>query len=339
MARGGGGTRSLFSMAEQYPISTFEQFPEPPAYAAFAPRPKFQDRRWLHLLLFVLTFLSTTAIGVDRHLAFLSPYGSPPPVLHWPSVLLHGLWYSGTILLILGAHEMGHYLACRYYQVDASLPFFLPMPLVLTGTLGAFIKIREPIPTKRMLFDIGAGGPFAGFLVALPALFIGVGMSHVMKVPTSPLPPGIISYELGEPLLFRAASWLVWGHIPDGYSLNLHPMAFAAWFGLLATALNLFPIGQLDGGHISYAVLGRRSSVITLSSIGVALCLTFFSRSWLVWTFMIVAMTVTMGPHHPRTLDEHVPLDRTRIWLALAAAVIFILCFTYSPIESSELLK
>jgi membrane-associated protease RseP (regulator of RpoE activity) len=321
-------------MSEQYPISSFEQFPEPPAYAAWAPRKKFQDRRWLHLLLFVLTFLSTTTIGVGHYVAFLSDYVSPAPAVHWPGVLVHGLWYSATILLILGAHEMGHYLACRYYQVDASLPFFLPMPLVLTGTLGAFIKIREPIPTKRMLFDIGAGGPFAGFLVALPALFIGVGMSHVAKVP-----PDFNGLELGEPLLFKAASWLVWGHIPDGYSLNLHPMAFAAWFGLLATALNLFPIGQLDGGHISYAVLGRRSSVITLGSIGVALCLTFFSRSWLVWTFMIVAMTVTMGPHHPRTVDEHVPLDRTRIWLALAAAVIFILCFTYSPIEPTELLR
>jgi membrane-associated protease RseP (regulator of RpoE activity) len=321
-------------MSEQYPISSFEQFPESPAYAAWAPRKKFQDRRWLHLLLFVLTFLSTTAIGVGHYVAFLSDYVSPAPIVHWPGVLVHGLWYSATILLILGAHEMGHYLACRYYQVDASLPFFLPMPLVLTGTLGAFIKIREPIPTKRMLFDIGAGGPFAGFLVALPALFIGVGMSHVARVP-----PDFNGLELGEPLLFKAASWLVWGHIPDGYSLNLHPMAFAAWFGLLATALNLFPIGQLDGGHISYAVLGRRSSVITLGSIGVALCLTFFSRSWLVWTFMIVAMTVTMGPHHPRTVDEHVPLDRTRIWLALAAAVIFILCFTYSPIEPTELLR
>jgi membrane-associated protease RseP (regulator of RpoE activity) len=321
-------------MSEQYPISSFEQFPEPRAYAAWAPRKKFQDRRWLHLLLLVLTFLSTTVIGVGHYAAFLSDYVSPPPVLHWPGVLVHGLWYSATILLILGAHEMGHYLACRYYQVDASLPFFLPMPLVLTGTLGAFIRIREPIPSKRMLFDIGAGGPFAGFLVALPALFIGVGMSHVAKVPAD-----FNGLELGEPLLFKAASWLVWGHIPDGYSLNLHPMAFAAWFGLLATALNLFPIGQLDGGHISYAVLGRRSSVITLGSIGIALCLTFFSRSWLVWTFMIVAMTVTMGPHHPRTVDEHVPLDRTRIWLALAAAVIFILCFTYSPIEPTELLR
>ena len=144
---------------------------------------------------------------------------------------------------------------------------------------------------------------------------------------------------MGEPLLFKAASWAIWGPIPDGYSLNLHPMAFAAWFGLLATALNLFPIGQLDGGHISYAVLGRRSSAITLGSIGIAVGLTFFSRSWLVWTFMLVVMTVAMGPHHPRTIDEEVPLDRARAWLAVAAAVILILCFTYSPLEPTQLLK
>ena len=323
-------------MSEQdpNPISTLEAFREPPAYVAWTPRRKFQDRRWLHLLLFALTFLSTTFIGVDHYVSFLSDFVRPATTLDWPSLFVHGLWYSGTILLILGAHEMGHYLACRYYQVDASLPFFLPMPLVLTGTLGAFIRIREPIPTKRMLFDIGAGGPFAGFLFAVPALFIGVAMSHVVKVPAD-----FSGFELGEPLLFKAASWMIWGPIPDGYSLNLHPMAFAAWFGLLATALNLFPIGQLDGGHISYAVLGRRSSAITLGSLCIAVCLTFFSRSWLVWTLMIVVMTGTMGPHHPRTLDEHVPLDRRRVWLAVAAAVVFILCFTYSPIEPTQLLK
>ena len=159
-------------------------------------------------------------------------------------------------------------------------------------------------------------------------------MSHVAKVP-----PNFPGMELGEPLLFKAASWLMWGSIPDGYSLNLHPMAFAAWFGLLATALNLFPIGQLDGWHISYTVFGRRSSSITIGSIFLAVCLTFLSRSWLVWTFLLVAMTLKMGPHHPPTVDEAIPLDRTRKWLALAALVMFALCFTYNPIEPTELLK
>lgn len=282
----------------------------------------------------MLTVVSTTLAGADHYLGFMSDYGRPAPAVNWVLLLVHGLWYSGTILLILGAHELGHYLACRYYQVDASLPFFIPMPLVLTGTLGAFIRIREPIPTKRMLFDIGAAGPFAGFAVAVPALFLGVAMSHVAQIP-----PDFVGLELGEPLLLKAASWLTWGSIPEGYSLNMHPMAFAAWFGLLATALNLFPIGQLDGGHISYAVLGRRSSAVTMGAIGIAVGLSFFSKSWVVWTFMLVAMTLTMGPHHPRTVDEHVPLDRTRHWLAAAAVLIFILCFTYAPIEPAEMLK
>jgi membrane-associated protease RseP (regulator of RpoE activity) len=237
------------------------------------------------------------------------------------------------VLLILGSHELGHYLACRYYQVDASLPFFIPMPGVLTGTLGAFIRIREPIPTKRMLFDIGIAGPLAGFVFALPALFIGIALSPVVRVPEN-----LVGFHLGEPLLFRIAAWLTWGSIADGYSLNLHPMALAAWFGLLATALNLFPIGQLDGGHISYAVLGRRSTTVTLASICVAIALTFFSMSWLVWTFLLVAMTLVMGPRHPRTIDEDIPLDRTRIWLAVLALVVFVLCFTPSPIEPTELL-
>ena len=294
---------------------------------------KFQDRRWLHLTLFVLTLVSTTAVGADHYLAYASDFGRiDVPISN--ALLAQGLWYSATVLLILGAHELGHYLACRYYQVDASLPFFIPMPGVLTGTLGAFIRIREPIPTKRMLFDIGIAGPLAGFVFALPALFIGVALSPVARVPED-----LIGVHLGEPLLFRIAAWLTWGSIADGYSLNLHPMALAAWFGLLATALNLFPIGQLDGGHISYAVLGRRSTTVTLASICVAIALTFFSLSWVVWTFLLVAMTLVMGPRHPRTIDEDIPLDRTRIWLAVLALIVLVLCFTPSPIEPTQLLR
>jgi membrane-associated protease RseP (regulator of RpoE activity) len=310
-----------------------DTFPELPLYPGPTPRKKFQDRKWLHATLLALTLITTTYAGAGHYVAFLSDYGPPVIPADRLALFVHGLWYSGTILLILGAHELGHYLACRYYQVDATLPFFIPVPLPLTGTLGAFIRIREPIPTKRMLFDIGSAGPFAGFLFAVPTLFIGVALSHVAKVP--PNFPGV---ELGEPLLFKIASWSMWRSIPDGYSINLHPMAFAAWFGLLATALNLFPIGQLDGGHISYAVFGRRSSAVTIGAICVAVGLTFFSRSWIVWTFLMVAMTLAMGPHHPRTIDEHVPLDRGRQWLALAALAVFVLCFTYSPISATELL-
>ena len=304
---------------------------EPPLSDIYTSPRKFQDRRWLHLTLFVLTLASTTLLGTDRYLSYISDFGRRPVDVSF-AMILQGLWYSVTILLILGAHELGHYLACRYYQVDASLPFFIPMPLVLTGTLGAFIRIREPIPTKRMLFDIGIAGPLAGFVFVVPALFIGIALSPVVPIPDN------LELRIGKPLVFQMASLLTWGSLPEGYFLNLHPMAWAAWFGLLATALNLFPIGQLDGGHISYAVLGRRSTAVTLAAICGTIALTFLSTSWIVWTFLLVAMTLTMGPRHPRTLDEDIPLDRTRIWMAVLALVVLVLCFTPNPIEPAELL-
>jgi membrane-associated protease RseP (regulator of RpoE activity) len=297
------------------------------------PFPKFRDRRWLHLLLFLLTFATTTLVGAQLYAAFQADFQAPTLALNG-TFFLRGLWYSVTILAILGCHELGHYLACRYYDVDASLPYFIPMPLILTGTMGAFIKIREPIPTKRMLFDIGIAGPIAGFIVAVPALFIGLAMSRVAK-----LPADFSGFSLGEPLLFKATSWLLWGTPAEGYSVNMHPMAFAAWFGFIATALNLFPVGQLDGGHISYAVLGRRSSTVTLVMIGAAIVLTYFSRSWLVWTALMILMLMMFGPHHPRTFDEHLPLDPVRKRLALFAAVMFVLCFTPAPIEPLNLIR
>jgi membrane-associated protease RseP (regulator of RpoE activity) len=282
-------------------------------------------------VLFLATIASTTAVGALQYADFLADF-RPVPLQMSFGLLVHGLWYSATILAILGCHEMGHYLACRYYRVDASLPYFLPAP-VMTGTLGAFIRIREQIPSKRTLFDIGVAGPLAGFVVAVPALFIGIALSHQVT-----LPHDFSGLSLGEPLLYKIAERVIWGHVPDGLAINLHPMAFAAWFGLLATALNLFPIGQLDGGHISYAVLGRRSTWVTFGAVGCALVLTYFSLSWLVWTGLIIVMLYAFGPHHPRTLDEHVPLDRVRLAIAFLALVIFVLCFTPTPIEPMDLL-
>jgi membrane-associated protease RseP (regulator of RpoE activity) len=298
----------------------------------YPPPPRRRDRVWLHVLLLALTVVTTTMVGASHFFGFNQGFNSDAVVLpdfRDPAFYLAGLWYSATILAILGCHEMGHYVACRYYGVDASLPYFLPAPLPLTGTLGAFIKIRARIPSRVALFDIGLSGPIAGFVVAVPALFIGLGLSAIERVPED-----FSGVELGEPLLFRAAAWLVWGDVADGMSINMHPMAFAAWFGLLATALNLFPIGQLDGGHVAYSVLGRRSSFITLAMILVAVALTaLVSMSWLVWTILMVVMLFAIGPHHPPTLDDEAPLGTARLVLAVVGLVMLIVCFTPAPIE------
>ena len=298
------------------------------------PAARHPERNWKYVVLFLATIVTTTVVGGMHYVGYALDFGPGP--LHLTSFQLYanGLWYSLSILGILGSHEMGHYCACRYYGVDASLPYFLPAPLPLTGTLGAFIRIRSPIPTKVQLFDIGIAGPIAGFLVAVPVLCVGMSLSHVVRVPLN-----FQGMELGEPLLFRAVAWLVWGTPPDGYSINMHPMAFAAWFGLLATALNLFPIGQLDGGHISYAVLGRWSTAVTFAMVLCLVGLTFVSSSWMVWTFLTIAMLFAFGPRHPRTLDEDVPLDRGRRWLAVFAVIMFILCFTPAPLEPLDIVR
>ena len=277
------------------------------------------------------------------------PPGDPPPPLPprepWirfvvlllltlvSTYVVSGWAYSLSLLAILGAHEFGHYFACRYYGVNASLPYFLPMPLVLTGTLGAFIRIRQPIIYKHHLFDIGIAGPIAGFLVTIPVLFIGVYLSTV--APLSEL--GGANLELGEPLLFQIASWLTFGPLGDNEILLAHPMAFAGWFGLLATALNLFPFGQLDGGHISYAVLGSRSTLVSKATVGVLIVLSFFNPSWIAWTVVMAVMLLVLGARHPRVLDEEVPLDSGRLWLAGFALLMFILCFTLEPIQPLDL--
>jgi membrane-associated protease RseP (regulator of RpoE activity) len=271
-----------------------------PGDLPWQPRRKFQNRVWLHTLLLLATFGST-----------------------W---LVAGPAYAVTVISILGAHELGHYFACRYYDVDASLPYFLPFPLSLFGTLGAVIRIREPIPTKRMLFDIGIAGPIAGFLVTVPALFFGIAISEII-----PIEAGGIWF--GEPLLIKAAAYLIWGPLPADHTLAMSSVAYAAWFGMLATALNLFPVGQLDGGHIAYAVLGRRSTYVTVAMVGVAAALCFVSANWVVWTILMVIMLFVVGPRHPRTFDEHVPLDSRRRALAAFAVFMFAVCFTPVPIE------
>ncbi len=292
-----------------------------------------KPKRWIHLSLFLLTLVTTTLAGSAHYLGFHSNFGLNQVTFSWTTLLIGGGWYSFTLLSILGAHEFGHYFACRYYRINASLPYFIPAPLPLTGTVGALIRIREPIPVKPILFDIGVAGPIAGFIVACPALLIGIAFSRVTE-----LPADFSGLSLGEPLLFQFATWLFWGSIADGHSLNLHPMAFAAWFGLLATALNLFPAGQLDGGHISYAAFGKKSVLVTYGTVVLTILLAFWSRSWLLWGVLMIAMLLS-GPKHPRTQDEDVPLDDTRRIVAYVALVIFLVCFTPAPIEVFQLIN
>jgi hypothetical protein len=181
-----------------------------------------------------------------------------------------------------------------------------------------------PITSKPALFDIGIAGPFAGFAIAVPALFLGLALSRVVD-----LPPVFSGAELGEPLLFKAAAWLVLGPVPDHQSINLHPMAFAAWFGMLATALNLIPIGQFDGGHISYAVFGRNSIWVTRAAVVSLVSLVLYSYSLAFWTLLAIVLLFLFGWRHPPTWDEDVPLDRRRLLLAVVASAYFTLLGAY----------
>jgi membrane-associated protease RseP (regulator of RpoE activity) len=284
-----------------------------------------------HVVLFALTVLSTTLAGVYFYVGYASDLGNTAVNESWASLILHGMSYSLGVIAILGAHEFGHYFACRYYGVDASLPYFIPfwfpVDLPLPGTLGAVIRIRQPITSKRQFFDIGIAGPIAGFLVLVPVLVIGVSLSHVVT-----LPPDFNGSAYGAPLLFELVSQLFHGTPAPGQAINYHPAAWAAWFGLLATALNLCPVSQLDGGHVSYAVFGRFSSTITLVVTAGMIALTIYSGAYFLWTVLVVVMLYVMGRHHPRTADESEPLDPARLWLAALAAAILVLSFTPFPL-------
>jgi membrane-associated protease RseP (regulator of RpoE activity) len=188
------------------------------------------------------------------------------------------------------------------------------------------IRIREPFPTRKVLFDVGVAGPIAGFVIVLPTIFIGMALSTMTTLPDADL------MYIGKPLLFRLARWAVFGPVPDGSIVNLHPMVYASWFGMLATALNLLPFGQLDGGHITYATLKQRSTPVSLATVSAAVVMTIFTRSWLLMTIMMLVMVRMFGLSHPRVLDESEPLGPGRHWLAVLALVILILCFMPIPI-------
>jgi membrane-associated protease RseP (regulator of RpoE activity) len=282
-------------------------------------RPPSAWHRWgRNLLLFLLTAVSVFLTGG------VQSAGLPDGRTLWVLDVFAGLRLVGGLLAILLAHEMGHYLMCRRYGVDATLPFFLPAPfLSMVGTLGAFIRIKGPIPNRRALFDIGVAGPLAGFVVCLPILFLG--MHEARLIPTDPKADGIF---LGEPLLFQGVERLFYGPVPETMTLNLGPLGFAAWFGLFLTALNLIPIGQLDGGHVTYALLRERAGVISRVGSWVCVALVYFGPNWIVWAVLVRIL----GRRHPRTLDDDAPPGRARAWIGLLSLVVFAVCFVPNPI-------
>jgi len=277
----------------------------------------------IHLVLFLATLLTTWLVGVGHYQAFLGGLTGQAPDVSWTT----GGWYAGAVLGILGAHEFGHYFMCRRYGVDATLPYFIPAP-TLAGTFGAVIRIRQGFPSRAALFDIGIAGPIAGFVALVPALLVGLSWSNVVRVPDH-----FEGMLLGTPLLFDGAARLFFPDVPAGYSLNIHPLVFAAWFGMLATALNLLPFGQLDGGHLMYALVGRRSVWVSYATVVAAVGLTLYSMSWAVLTLMMLVMMFLFGTRHPMVWNESEGLDRKRVALFVCAVVMLALCFTSAPVQ------
>lgn len=287
------------------------------------PIPVRRPRPALHLVLLAATLYTTTlggAVWEAGRLGLDAADVGDGPLLD-PAFLRLGLSYSLCLLAILGVHELGHYLACRFYQVDASLPYFLPGFPVPIGTFGAFIRIREPIPDRRALFDIGVAGPIAGFLVALPILAYGVATAQPV-----PMPESIGSVD--DPLLLTwLAGWLA-PAVPEGHVVLLSGPLMAGWVGCLATALNLLPVGQLDGGHVCYALsprFHRPASIATLAGF-VALGL-FAYPGWL----FLATLLIMFGPKHPPVLDESARLSPGRRLTALLALAILLVCFIPRP--------
>lgn len=293
--------------------------------------PARTPRWWLHILLLFATFVTTSVMGA----AFVRGFRMNQPVdvvaglygygelLHHPgSILLTGLPFSLTLLSILLAHELGHYITCAYYRVDATPPFFIPFPAPI-GTFGAFIRIRAPMYSRKTLFDVAVAGPLAGFFLLLPALAIGIAYSKVV--------PGIANegeLVFGIPLIQRLLEQIIFPGVPSS-DIYLHPVARAAWVGVLATALNLLPIGQLDGGHILYSFVGERAGL--LSKILVLLLIPLgliYAYSWLIWA----AFLFFFGMRHP-TIYDTTPVGPLRTKLGWLSLIIFILCFTVEPIR------
>lgn len=268
-----------------------------------------------HLFLLGLTVITTTLMGT---LLFFESNSN---------ALGSGLLFSFTLIIILSAHEMGHYLTCCWYGVQATLPYFIPVPLGI-GTFGAFIKIKSPIPNRRALFDIGIAGPLAGFVFAVPAAIIA--HYYAATEPPIELSEGHLIFH--SPLLFQLLEYLF--QLPD--SIKLNPIWFASWVGLLVTSLNLLPVGQLDGGHVIYAVFGRRghrllAQIIYACVLALALH-ALLKDGWIGWIVYALLLTFILRIGHPPVLDESEALNKTRIGIAICGLIVLLLCFMPVPI-------
>jgi len=302
-----------------------------------------RERWWLHAALFLTTFLSVAMggallAGVHPRAVFpilLDFDAFPDLLLAWADAIRPGVEFAMALMGVLLAHESGHYFMAQRYSINASPPYFLPAPpnWVFLGTLGAFIRLRSPVVDRRQLMDVGAAGPWAGFVVAMVLLVVGLTRSQVvaglhrdslqvMLVAGSP-------FYLGDsPLLMLLRPWLA----GDGTVL-LHPLALAGWFGMFVTALNLLPFGQLDGGHVLYALIGRRQRVLGILTWFALVGLGWYFKGWWLWA----ALVLLLGRgrlSHPSVLDRHSPVPRSRRWLGWATVLLFGLTFTPIPFYS-----
>lgn len=278
---------------------------------------------YLHIFLFILTCLSTLSAGALQQ---------GINIFESPGRIIEGLPFAGTLMTILLCHELSHYIASRKNHTVATLPYFIPAPSIF-GTFGAFIKMKSPIITRKALVDIGASGPIAGFIISVAACIIGLHLSKVI-----PLPQGEQTLSLGDSLLFSFLSRIVLGPVPEHYDILLHPIAFAGWIGLFVTSLNLIPIGQLDGGHIAYAILGERHLylsrvlVVVLAALGLSALLGFSGwEGWLMWA----ALMLILGIKHPPVLYWEPTLEYRRAVVGVLALAIFVVTFIPAPFKLS----
>ncbi|HET6513985.1 MAG TPA: site-2 protease family protein [Thermodesulfovibrionales bacterium] len=275
---------------------------------------------YLHMLLFILTFISTMVAGALLQKGI--------DILKEPLRVFEGLPFSLTLMTILLSHELSHYFASRRHHTKATLPYFIPAPSFI-GTFGAFIKMKSPIVTRKALIDIGASGPIAGFVLSVIAAIIGLNYSTV--VPLTETKEAVLG--LGDSLLFSLISRAVLGVPPETHEILLHPVAFAGWIGLFVTSLNLIPIGQLDGGHIAYAFLGERQRLLSVTLVVTLLLVGFFFwEGWLIWG----AIMLVLGLKHPPVIYWEVPLDHRRRLIGVLTLIIFVITFMPSPFKLAD---